>query len=526
MNNDLNETYDFSNTKNILSVGVTFFKNAKAIAGQILNVITYIVNSLIAPLYGGFDKVNSAFEARQKELNSQIDSNIKEAGVANEVAVLTFLNNPGMTALDAVNKENLNKLPGVMAIGGLANAAANLSLSKIGKIQLNNKSDRVSFRRYSSDVDTESVELTSEGNDNLTKWLVSVQKNNPEMLPFFKHIINNPESEEAKKFNKAMNSGDENAINEMFRKFNKKNKPKNKESLQAGRLLLKDLLFEETEGESEETEGESIGKKIIALYKEFLKIVSENIDSSKAERAMIEKINKFKEIQNQARNKLNNEKDFLVYIKVLNGLEEELFRQIDNLYKDSKYKLELKNKENIKKFIDSSTKNEDLKNLLSNIENVDNSFKKINELEAGDSDDGDDDEKVIYLKKLNAIIGLLNEIQSRNVREKIKKSISSIKKNNTPDYTALIENLDELKSLDSEVLKMKEETDGFKEKDVAALIAQIDKKLEDINNKKQAEEAMEKDTLSVKKQEESLSFDLTNLEILKESYKYNLKDLL
>jgi hypothetical protein len=513
MNNDLNETYDFSSTKNILSVGVTFFKNAKAIAGQILNVITYIVNSLIAPLYGGFDKVNSAFEARQKELNSQIDSNIKEAGVADEVAVLTFLNNPGLTVLDAVNKENLNKLPGVMAIGGLANAIANLSLSKLGRIQINNETDRVSFRRYSLDVDTESVQLTPEGNDNLTKWLVNVQKNNPEMLPFFRQIINNPESKEAIKFNKAMNSGDESAIDAMFSKFNKKNKPKSRESLQAGRLLLKDLLFEEAEDKSG-------GKKIIDLYKEFLKIVSENIDSSKAENATIEKINKFKEIQNQVRSKLNNEKDLLVYIKVLNGLEEELFRQVDNLYKDSKYKLELKNKENIKKFIDSSTKNDDLKNLLNNIEKVDDSFKKINDL------DSEDDKKVVYLKKLNAIIGLLNEIQSRNIREKIKKSVSSIKKNSTPDYIALIENSDELKSLDSEVLKMQQETSSFKEKDIASLIDQINKKLKDVEKKKQAEEAMEKDTLSVKKQEQSLFFDLTNIEILKESYKYNLKDLL
>lgn len=511
MNNDLNETYDFSSTKNILSVGVTFFKNAKAIAGQILNVITYIVNSLIAPLYGGFDKVNSAFEARQKELNNQIDSNIKEAGVADEVAVLTFLNNPGLTVLDTVNKENLNKLPGVMAIGGLANAVANLSLSKLGKIQLNNETGRVSFRRYSLDVDTERVQLTPEGGNNLNKFLARVSNENPEMVPFISHVMNNPESKEAIKFNRALNAGDENAINTMFSKFSKKNKKK--ESLQAGRLLLKDLLFEENEDKS-------AGKVIIKIYKEFLKIVSENIDSSKAESAMIEKINKFKKIQNQVRSKLNNEKDLLVYIKVLNGLEEELFRQVNNLNSDPKYKLDLKNKDNIKKFIDSATKNDDLKNLLKNIDNVNDSFKKINELES----EGDD--KEVYLKKLNAIIGLLNEIQSRNIREKIKKSISSIKKNSTPDYVALIENADDLKSLDSEVLKMKEEISSFKEKDIAALIEQIGKKLKDIEKKKQEEEAIEKDTLSVKKQEESLSFDLTNLEILKESYKYNLKDLL
>lgn len=511
MNNDLNETYDFSSTKNILSVGVTFFKNAKAIAGQILNVITYIVNSLIAPLYGGFDKVNSAFEARQKELNNQIDSNIKEAGVADEVAVLTFLNNPGLTVLDTVNKENLNKLPGVMAIGGLANAVANLSLSKLGKIQLNNETGRVSFRRYSLDVDTERVQLTPEGGNNLNKFLARVSNENPEMMPFISHVMNNPESKEAIKFNRALNAGDENAINTMFSKFSKKNKKK--ESLQAGRLLLKDLLFEENEDKS-------AGKVIIKIYKEFLKIVSENIDSSKAESAMIEKINKFKKIQNQVRNKLNNEKDLLVYIKVLNGLEEELFRQVNNLNSDPKYKLDLKNKDNIKKFIDSATKNDDLKSLLKNIDNVNDSFKKINELES------EGDGKEVYLKKLNAIIGLLNEIQSRNIREKIKKSISSIEKNSTPDYIALIENADDLKSLDSGVLKMKEEISSFKEKDIAALIEQIGKKLKDIEKKKQEEEAIEKDTLSVKKQEESLSFDLTNLEILKESYKYNLKDLL
>ena len=124
-NKKLTELVNISGGSGIVGVGTTALKNFLSLTGMVLNIVNYIINSLISVLYGDFSKVNSNFESRNKSLVDSIDSNIQKAGVTNEVKVFTFLQTPNLYIIDKVaTAENIKKIPGVEAIGGIANFAA------------------------------------------------------------------------------------------------------------------------------------------------------------------------------------------------------------------------------------------------------------------------------------------------------------------------------------------------------------------------------------------------------------------
>jgi hypothetical protein len=436
-NKKLTELVNISGGSGIIGFGTTALKNFLSLTGMVLNIVNYIISSLISVLYGDFSKVNSNFESRNKSLVDSIDSNIQKAGVTDEVKVFTFLQSPNLYIIDKVaTAENIKKIPGVEAIGGIANFAAKAIL-KNGKFAGDkNKKGFVTFYPYRSAEEQKKLgKLDEEGKNNLNVWLSSQAVNDPEMLKLLNIVMTKPQSKISKKFNSLMNVGNYSEIGQLLTDL--KSKAKTDES----KFSIKNVLLENN---SNELKGKKFVEFIEGLLSEVIKINDISEDKT------IKEINDFKELQKEIKEKLIEEIVFYKYIECINGVNITLLSNVKSFISNKEHRFEVKNIDNLDNFFKnlkgSSSFSNQTKKSISSISKIKESFDKINSI-------SDNKEKV------KVIISLLdNIVEYESIFNDVKKPAST---KNKDTYKKLILSSPELTKLNKESKSLLTVIEGY-----------------------------------------------------------------
>lgn len=428
-NKKLTELVNISGGSGIIGVGTTALKNFLSLTGMVLNIVNYIISSLISVLYGDFSKVNSNFESRNKSLVDSIDSNIQKAGVTDEVKVFTFLQSPNLYIIDKVaTAENIKKIPGVEAIGGIANFAAKAIL-KNGKFAGDkNKKGFVTFYPYRSAEEQKKLgKLDEEGKNNLNAWLSSQAVNDPEMLKLLNIVMTKPQSKISKKFNSLMNVGNYSEIGQLLADLKSKTKLTQTDE---SKFSIKNVLLENN---SNELKGKKFVEFIEGLLEEVIKINDISEDKT------IKEINDFKELQKEIKEKLIEEIVFYKYVECINGVNITLLNNVKSFISNKDHRFEVKNIDNLDNFFKnlkgSSSFSNQTKKSISSVSKMKESFDKINSISNNK-------------EKVKVIISLLdNIVEYENIFNDVKKPTST---KNKDTYKELMLSSPELVKLNKE----------------------------------------------------------------------------